>query len=93
MFRYLDPSGDTFSQKDKDYNRIVEKLKNFTEGLSFADKELLIKMINEVYYKYYKSILIKSESDTELMLSMLMALLVEQNKELTKFNKRVHFMV
>jgi hypothetical protein len=93
MFRYLDPSDDTFSQKDKYYNRIVEKLKNFTEGLSSADKELLIKMINEVYYKYYKSILIKSESDTELMLSMLMALLVEQNKELTKFNKQVHFMV
>ncbi len=49
MFRYLDPSDDIFSQKDKDYNRIVEKLKNFTEGFSSTDKELLIKMINEVY--------------------------------------------
>ena len=84
MFRYLDPSDDTFSQKDKDYNRIVEKLKNFTEGLSFADKELLIKMINEVYYKYQKSILTKSESGTELMLSTLIALVTKQNLEIER---------
>lgn len=41
-------------------------------------------IINSIKYgtiKYHKSILTKSETDTELMLSMLLALLVEQNKE------------
>jgi len=93
MFRYIDSSDNTFLQKDPGYNRIVEKLNNFAEGLSSADKKLLLKMVNEVYYKYQKSILTYSESDTELMVSMLMALLVKQNKELSKFNKQANFKV
>ncbi len=47
-------------------------------------------MVNEVYYRYEKSIITYSKSDTELMLFMLMALFVDQNKELSKFNKRVN---
>ena len=84
MFRYLDPSDETFSQEDKDYNRIIEKLENLSEGLQSADKELLLKMIYIVYYKYHKSILTKSESDTELMLSTLMGLLTKQNLEIER---------
>lgn len=90
MFRYLDISDDSFLQKDKDYNRILKKLKIFTEGLQSTDKELVLKMINRIYYKYHKSILTNSESDTELFLSTLMALLVEQNKELSKFSKKTN---
>jgi len=93
MCGYLDPSDDTFSQEDKDYNRIIKKLEDLTGSLQYTDKELLLKMIFTVYYKYHKSILTKSESDTELMLSMLMALLVEQNKELGKFNERANIKI
>ncbi len=87
MFRYLDALDDSFLQKDNDYNRLLEKLHNFTECLSSEDKELLLKTINEVYYKYHKSILMKSESDTELMLSMLMGLFTKQNLEIERLRK------
>ncbi|MDQ3084923.1 MAG: hypothetical protein M3Q77_08940 [Thermoproteota archaeon] len=87
MFRYLDTADDSFLQKDKDYNRLLKKLNNFTEYLPSEDKELLLKIINEVYYKYQKSILTKSESDTELMLSTLMALLVKQDFDIERLRK------
>ena len=70
MFRYIDSLDNTFLQKDPDHNRIVKKVNNLTEGLSSADPELLLKMVNEVYYKYEKSIVTYSESDTEILLSM-----------------------
>jgi hypothetical protein len=84
MFRYLDAPDDSFLQKDNDYNRLLKKLRNFTEYLSSEDKELLLKMINEVYYKYHRSILMNSESDTELMLSTLIGLLTKQNLEIER---------
>ena len=87
MFRYFDTSDDSLLQNDQNHNKIIKKLNNITEGISSADKELLLKMVNEVYYKYQKSIQTKSESDTELMISTIMALLVEQNKESSKFNE------
>jgi len=87
MFRYFDTLDDSLLQNNKNHNKIIKKLNNITEGLSSADKELLLKLINEVYYKYQKSIQTKSESDTEIMISTIMALLVEQNKELSKFNE------
>ena len=87
MFRYFDTLDDSLLQNNKNHNKIIKKLNNITEGLSSADMELLLKLINEVYYKYQKSIQTKSESDTEIMISTIMALLVEQNKELSKFNE------
>ena len=87
MFRYFDTSDDSLLQNDQNHNKIVKKLNNLTDGLSSADKELLLKMVNEVYFKYQKSIQTKSESDTELMISTIMALLVKQNKELSKFHE------
>ena len=87
MFRYFDTSDDYLLQNDQNHNKIIKKLNNLTEDLSSADKELLLKMVNEVYFKYQKSIQTKSESDTELMISTLMALLVEQNKKLSKFDE------
>jgi hypothetical protein len=87
MFRYFDTLDDSLLQNNKNHNKIIKKLNNITEGLSSADKELLLKLINEVYYKYQKSIQTKSESDAELLISTIMALLVEQNKELNKFNE------
>ena len=87
MFRYFDTLDDSLLQNNKNHNKIIKKLNNITEGLSSADKELLLKLINKVYYKYQKSIQTKSESDTEIMISTIIALLVEQNKELSKFNE------
>ncbi len=87
MFRYFDILDDSLLQNNKNHNKIIKKLNNITEGLSSADKELLLKLINEVYYKYQKSIQTKSESDTEIMISTIIALLVEQNKDLNKFNE------
>ena len=87
MFRYLDAPDDSFLQKDNDYNRLLKKLRNFTEYLSSEDKELLLKMINEVYYKYHRSILMNSESDTKLMLSTLIGLLTKQNLEIERLRK------
>ena len=84
MFRYFDTIDDSLLQNDKNHNKIIKKLKNIT---SSADTELLLKLINEVYYKCQKSIQTKSESDTELLISTIMALLVEQNKDLSKFNE------
>ena len=87
MFRYFDTLDDSLLQNDKNHNKIIKKLNKITDGLSSADKELLLKLVNEVYYKYQKSIQTKSESDTEIMISTIIALLVEQNKELSKFNE------
>jgi len=87
MFRYLDAPGDSFLQKDNDYNRLLKKLHNFTEYLSSEDNELLLRIINEVYYKYHKSIIMKPESDTELMLSTLIGLLTKQNLEIERLRK------
>ena len=87
MFRYFDTSDDSLMKDDKNHNKIIKKLNNLTEGLSSADKELLLKMVDEVYYKYQKSIQTKSESDTEIMISTIMALLVKQNKELSGLNE------
>ena len=66
------------------------ELNYFTDGLPTADKKLLFKMVNKVYYKCQRSILRYSESDTELMLSLVMALIVEQNKELSTFKKKTN---
>ena len=82
MFRHINSFDDSFTQNDKDYIRILSELNYFTDGLPTADKKLLFKMVNKVYYKYQSSIHRYSESDTELMLSLVMALIVEQNKEL-----------
>ena len=89
MFRHTD-SFDDFTQNDKDYNRILRELNYFTDGLPTADKELLFKMVNKVYYNCQRSILTYSESDTELMLSLVMALIVEQNRELSTFKKKTN---
>jgi len=89
MFKYLDNSDSSHLQCDDVYKTIMRKLNDFIDYLpSSKDKELLLKMVNEVYYKRYKSIGDKSESDTEVMLSMIMALLIEQKKEIKKLNGR-----
>ena len=57
MFRHINSFDDSFTQNDKDYIRILSELNYFTDGLPTADKKLLFKMVNKVYYKYQRSIL------------------------------------
>jgi len=42
----------------------------------------MLKMISDCYHKFHKSIKTKSQSDTELLIPTLMALLIEQSNEI-----------
>ena len=83
MYRYIDASDNSHLIKDEAYDRIKKNLDGFMARLpSSKDKELLFEMVSKVYYKRRKAIQTKSESDTELLLSTLMATLIEQNLEI-----------
>ncbi len=85
MYRYIDASDNSHLIKDEEYNRIKKNLDGFMARLpSSKDKELLFEMVSKVYYKRHKAIQTKSESDTELLLSTLMATLIEQNLEIKR---------
>jgi hypothetical protein len=91
MYRYIDSSDDSFLQNDEIYQRIMKQLNPFISNLkSGEDEQLMLKMISECYQKYHKSIKTRSQSDTELMLSTIMALLVEQDKEIERLNSMKH---
>jgi len=87
MYRYIDASDNSHLIKDEEYNRIKKNLDGFMARLpSSKDKELLFEMVSKVYYKRRKAIQTKSESDTELLLSTLMATLIEQNLEIKRLS-------
>ena len=87
MYRYIDASDNSHLIKDEEYNRIKKNLDGFMARLpSSKDKELLFEMVSKVYYKRHKAIQTKSESDTELLLSTLMAILIEQNLEIKRLS-------
>jgi len=88
MYRYIDASDNSHLIKDEEYNRIKKNLDGFMARLpSSKDKELLFEMVSKVYYKRRKAIQTKSESDTELLLSTLMATIIEQNLEIKKLEQ------
>jgi len=90
MYRYIDSSDNSHLTKDETYNRIIKKLDNFMDRLSSPeDKELLLGMISEAYYKHSKAIQTRSESDTELLLSTLMAIIIEQNLEIKRLEQTI----
>jgi hypothetical protein len=85
MYRYIDPSEDSFLRNDRTYQKILELLEPFTSNLnSEEDKQSILKMIANCYHKYHNSIRNKSQSDTDLMLSTIMALLIEQCNEIER---------
>ena len=87
MYRYIDASDNSHLIKDEAYNRIKKNLDGFMARFpSSKDKELLFEMVSKVYYKRRKAIQTKSESDTELILSTLMATLIEQNLEIKRLS-------
>ncbi|WP_458719393.1 hypothetical protein [Candidatus Nitrosocosmicus sp. R] len=87
MYRYIDASDNSHLIKDEAYNRIKKNIDGFMARFSSSkDKELLFEMVSKVYYKRRKAIQTKSESDTELLLSTLMATLIEQNLEIKRLS-------
>ena len=88
MYRYIDASDNSHLIKDETYNRIRKNLDDFMARLSSSkDKELLFEMVSKVYYKRCRVIQTKSESDTELLLSTLMATIIEQNLEIKRLEQ------
>ena len=85
MYRYIDPADDTFLQKDKTYQRIREQVNLFISNLeSEEDKLVMSKILSNCYHKYHDSIRTKSQGDTELLHSTIMALLIEQSNEIER---------
>ena len=80
MYRYID---DFPLERDGTFQRIMNNLNSFLDNMSLKeDKGLLLSMVKEVYFKHHKSIKTNAYSNTELMLSTIMALLMEHNKEI-----------
>jgi hypothetical protein len=88
MYRYFDPVKDSFLQNDNTYQRILEQLNPVTFNLK--PEEDIVKMISNCYHKYHGSIRSKSESDTDLLLSTIMSLLMGQNKEIERLTTTIH---
>ena len=71
--------------QDPTYRDLLRKLDGFVDTLSIEDKALFIKLISECYHRFHKSIQAKSENDVELFNSLIMALLMEQSKEIERW--------
>lgn len=88
MYRYIESSDSSHLIKDETYNRIKKNLDDFVANLSLSeDKKLLLEMGSRVYHKRCKAIQTKSESDTELLLSTLIATIIEQNLEIKRLDQ------
>jgi hypothetical protein len=88
MYRYIDASNNTRLIKDERYIRIKNNLDVLVARLSSSkDREMLFGMVSRVYYNRYQAIQTKSESDTELLLSTLMATIIEQNLEIKRLEQ------
>jgi len=88
MYRYIDASNNTRLIKDERYIRIKNNLDVLVARLSSSkDKEVQFGMVSKIYHKRYHAIQTKSESDTELLLSTLMATIIEQNLEIKRLEQ------
>ncbi len=76
MYRYFDNND---APQDKDYQKIIEQLNGFIEHLSSEeDRQLLTKMVSDIYHKHCKSIRAMERDGPSLMMPMIMALLLDQ---------------
>ncbi len=90
MYRYIDASDNSNLIKDEKYNRIKKNLDDIMARLpSSKDKELPFEMVSKVYFKRRRSIQTKSESDAELLLSTLMATIIEQNLKIKRLEQSI----
>ena len=87
MYRYIDPSEDSFLQNDKVYQKIVKLLDPFTSNPnSEEDRQLIFRIILNCYHKYHKSIITRSQSDTKLLISTVMSFLIKQSSEIERLS-------
>jgi hypothetical protein len=84
MYRNIDPEDDSFLKDDEIYQRIVELLDSSISNMDSEDKELMLNMLSNCYHKYHNSIRAKSKGNTELIYSTIMALSIEQSKEIER---------
>lgn len=85
MYRYINASDNTHLIKDEPYYRIKNNLDVLVARLpSSKVKEVFFGMVSKVYYKRYQVVQTKPESDTEQLLSTLMATIIEQNLEIKR---------
>jgi hypothetical protein len=78
------------SSKDENYKQIIENWWNFEYCLNENDKKIFIKMIKECYFRYSQSILSnkKEKSNPCLTQSLLMALILHQQKQIDKIREK-----
>ncbi len=80
MYRYID---DIPLERDDVFQKIITKLNDYIENISSKeDKELLLRMVKKVYLNNNKAIKAKAFDDTYLIFSIIIALLIEQSKEI-----------
>lgn len=85
MYKYFEPKdNDSFLLRDPTYSNILEKTDGFMATLGEEEKTFFIKMISECYHKLHRSIQAKSDNNVELFNSLIMALLIEQSKEIER---------
>lgn len=85
MFRWINASDDSWLKTDKLYERVIQWLEPLLEALNGkADKQIINKLISEFYCTYRKSIVAKSNSDSELILSLITSILTKQGLELER---------
>ena len=90
MYRWINASDNSYLKNDELYKRIILWLEPLIETLSEkADKPILNKLISECYYTYRKSIVAKSKSDRELILSLIISILIKQDLELERFGRKL----
>ena len=84
MFRYID---DFNLEDDETFQKILLCLNQLNQNMTLKnDKDLLSLMVKETYLKHTLSIKAKSGSDTELMLSVVMSLLIEQSNDVERLS-------
>ncbi|HKR72853.1 MAG TPA: hypothetical protein VJR94_01940 [Candidatus Nitrosocosmicus sp.] len=84
MYRYID---DFNLEDDETFQKILLCLNQLNQNMTLKnDKDLLSLMVKEAYLKHRLSIKAKSGSDTELMLSVVMSLLIEQSNDVERLS-------
>lgn len=90
MYRWINASDDSCLKTDEPYKRAILWLEPLMEALSEkTDKQIVNELISECYRTYRKSIVAKSKSDSELMLSLIMSILIKQDLELERFSMKL----
>jgi hypothetical protein len=87
LFAYISQNQSSPSIKDNIYDKIFDHLDKFIKNMPEKDKQLLIQTVSKCYLKYQKSIKANGNSDFELIMRLLMAILLDQQLQIDKLIK------